>query len=61
MVDFKQLDNLRARADHERFMCQENPSRSRDALKRLNAEIRKLEKQADEEFQTWLKAKAWVG
>ena len=57
----KQLDELRKRADYERFMCQEHPGRNRDALKRMNAEIRKLEKQADEEFQNWLKTKTWVG
>ena len=53
----EQLDKLRERAEYERFMCQEYPNRSRDALKRLNKEIRKLEKQADEEFQRWLATK----
>ena len=53
----QQLDKLRERANYERFMCQEYPQHSRDALKRLNAEIRKLEKQAEEEFQRWLATK----
>ena len=53
----QQIDNLRERENYERFMCQEHPERSRDCLKRLHAEIRKLEKQADEEFQRWLATK----
>lgn len=61
MTIHQQLDKLRERANYERFMCQEYPTRSRDALKRLNAEIRKLEKQADAEFQAYLKTRHLVG
>ena len=61
MTIYQQVDKLRERADYERFMCQEHPGRSRDTLKKLNAEIRKLEKQMEKEFQNYLKEKTWVG
>ena len=61
MTIHQQINNLREKENHELFMCQDNPNRSKDTLNRIRIEIRKLEKQADEIFQKQMKHCTWVG